>query len=296
MSGRTPEIRMYTDGGCRPNPGPGGWGVVILLPGGEVRELSGSAEETTNNRMELTAAIAGLRSLEAPAAVSLYTDSEYLRKGITRWLPRWRESDWQTAGRSDVKNRDLWEELEAELERHRVGWHWVKGHAGDRWNERADALAAAAIPRPPSPVGDPGAVHLFAAAVYSGKSGSGAWAVVLSFGERERVVTGREEGTSPNRMQLAAAVAGLDALTRPMRVHLYTASDYLHDGATAWLERWKGRGWQTREGKAVAHGDLWRKLDRLMARHDVRWHVLAAGDRPEAMEQAKAAARQALKG
>lgn len=131
---------MYTDGACRGNPGPGGWGV-LLKHGEHERELCGGEAETTNNRMELSAAIAGLNALKSACEVDLYTDSEYVRKGITEWIENWKKRDWKTAARKPVKNADLWQTLDAAAQRHQVRWHWVKGHAGDPGNERADALA-----------------------------------------------------------------------------------------------------------------------------------------------------------
>jgi ribonuclease HI len=138
------EVVVYTDGACRGNPGPGGWGV-LLKAGDRERELSGGELDTTNNRMELTAAIEALRALRRPCLVALYTDSEYLRKGITEWLPRWRQRGWRTASRKPVKNADLWRMLDELAAEHRIDWHWVKGHSGDPGNERADALANAGL-------------------------------------------------------------------------------------------------------------------------------------------------------
>ena len=138
------SVAIYTDGACSGNPGPGGWGAV-LLSGGHRRELSGAAPDTTNNRMELTAAIRALEALTRPSQVALYTDSTYLRDGITRWLPNWKARGWRTAAKSPVKNRDLWEALDALAHRHDVSWHWVKAHAGNPENERADTLARAAL-------------------------------------------------------------------------------------------------------------------------------------------------------
>ena len=134
------HVVMYTDGACRGNPGPGGWGV-LLKHGEHERELCGGEAETTNNRMELSAAIAGLNALKSACEVDLYTDSEYVRKGITEWIENWKKRDWKTAARKPVKNADLWQTLDAAAQRHQVRWHWVKGHAGDPGNERADALA-----------------------------------------------------------------------------------------------------------------------------------------------------------
>ncbi|MCS5563016.1 MAG: ribonuclease HI [Oleiphilaceae bacterium] len=137
MSGK---VILYTDGACKGNPGPGGWGVVLRY--GDVRKtLHGGERNTTNNRMELMAAIRGLAALKRPCDVELYTDSQYVRKGITEWLSGWKRNGWKTAAKKPVKNDDLWRELDAETARHRVNWHWVKGHAGIPDNELADELA-----------------------------------------------------------------------------------------------------------------------------------------------------------
>lgn len=134
------EVTIYTDGACRGNPGPGGWGVW-LQSGEHSRELFGGAENTTNNRMELTAAIRALQALNQPCTVALYTDSEYVRKGITEWIDGWKRKGWKTAGRKPVKNADLWRELDELAAAQNVEWHWVKGHSGDIGNEKADELA-----------------------------------------------------------------------------------------------------------------------------------------------------------
>ncbi|MBV6417014.1 MAG: Ribonuclease HI [Steroidobacteraceae bacterium] len=138
------SVTIYTDGACRGNPGPGGWGA-LLLAGDHRRELSGAEPATTNNRMELTAVIRALEALKRPVAARLYTDSEYVRRGISEWLPAWKARGWKTAAKKPVKNQDLWEMLDAAASRHRVEWHWVKAHAGIEGNERVDALANLAI-------------------------------------------------------------------------------------------------------------------------------------------------------
>ena len=137
-------VTIYTDGACRGNPGPGGWGAVMSCDD-RYRELSGAHPATTNNRMELTAAIRALEALKRPSDVDLYTDSTYVRDGITQWLPNWKARGWRTATKSRVKNRDLWEALDALAQRHDVRWHWVRGHAGNPANERADTLAREAL-------------------------------------------------------------------------------------------------------------------------------------------------------
>ena len=137
-------VEVFTDGGCRGNPGPGGWGAVLRF-GGHERELMGSEENTTNNRMELLAAISALEAMIEPCAVVLTTDSTYVKDGITRWIRSWKANGWKTAAKKAVKNKDLWERLDAECLRHKVDWRWVKGHAGHPENERADGLANLAM-------------------------------------------------------------------------------------------------------------------------------------------------------
>ncbi len=139
-------IDIYTDGACSGNPGPGGWGSVLLW-GDHRRELSGGDTNTTNNRMEMLAVIRALEALKKPSAVRLFTDSTYVMKGINEWLPQWKRRNWLTAARQPVKNVELWQELEAAIQPHRVQWNWVKGHSGVPENERADELARLAIPR-----------------------------------------------------------------------------------------------------------------------------------------------------
>ena len=133
-------VRIYTDGACKGNPGPGGWGA-LLRSGSHERELYGGDPATTNNRMELTAVIRALAALKRPSEVEVYTDSEYVKKGITEWLAAWKRRGWKTADRKPVKNADLWRALDEAAARHHVRWHWVRGHAGHPENERADALA-----------------------------------------------------------------------------------------------------------------------------------------------------------
>jgi ribonuclease HI len=138
------EVQIFTDGACSGNPGPGGW-AAILRYGNVEREISGAEPATTNNRMELFAAIAALEALKRPCTVDLYTDSQYLRDGITKWLPLWKARAWRTANKKPVKNIDLWQRLDTAAAPHRVEWHWVRGHAGHPENDRVDALARAAI-------------------------------------------------------------------------------------------------------------------------------------------------------
>jgi ribonuclease HI len=140
------RVELYTDGACSGNPGPGGWGALLLY-GDHRRELCGGEPSTTNNRMELMAVIEGVRALKRSVPLTIYTDSVYVMKGITEWIAGWKRNGWKTAAKKPVKNEDLWRELDRVLEEHDVKWQWVKGHAGNPGNERADELARAGIPR-----------------------------------------------------------------------------------------------------------------------------------------------------
>jgi ribonuclease HI len=145
MNPQHDTITIYTDGACKGNPGPGGWGAW-LSGGGHEKELWGGEAVTTNNRMELTAVIEALSALKRPSEVVIHTDSQYVRQGITEWIHNWKKRGWQTANKQPVKNVDLWQRLEAIAATHQVQWRWVKGHAGDPGNERADALANRGVP------------------------------------------------------------------------------------------------------------------------------------------------------
>jgi ribonuclease HI len=146
MDSEPEAVEIWTDGGCKPNPGPGGWAAILKFRG-TVKELSGGETETTNNRMELTAAAAALEALKRPCVIKLHTDSEYVKNGITRWHTGWVRKNWRTAGGDPVKNMDLWRRLLDAAKPHTIDWRWVRGHAGDEMNERADVLATQARER-----------------------------------------------------------------------------------------------------------------------------------------------------
>jgi len=140
-----PEVTIYTDGACQDNPGPGGW-AALLIYGQHTKTLFGGEKNTTNNRMELRAALEALRALDQPCQVTVYTDSEYLKKGITEWMPSWKRRNWRRKG-GELANVDLWMKLDEEITRHDIDWRWVRGHAGNVYNERVDQLARRAIPK-----------------------------------------------------------------------------------------------------------------------------------------------------
>lgn len=139
------SVRIYADGACKGNPGPGGWGVLLIY-GGHERELFGGEPLTTNNRMELTAVIRGLEALKRSSTVEVYTDSQYVQQGMTSWIANWKRRGWMTSDRKPVRNVDLWKRLDELMIGHQVAWHWVRGHAGHAQNERADALANRGVP------------------------------------------------------------------------------------------------------------------------------------------------------
>ncbi len=302
-----PKVTIYTDGGCQPNPGPGGWAAILLPQPGDPVELSGRAEDSTNNRMEITAALEALQSLETPSDVELITDSTYLKNGITQWISGWRRRGWRTASKQPVKNQDLWQALDRATQRHQIRWRWTKGHAGDRWNERADELAtqargdAAETPKPVLPLADEGAVHAFLGASWSGKHRRGGWGVVLTFDGMQRELSGRVEDGTANSAHLFSADQALAALKRPIPVHLYTVSDYLQRGATSWLEGWKRNRWQTASGNPVASRELWLQLDQRIRRLEgqgrtLEWHLVDRTEAPTELERARELARTAQNG
>ncbi len=294
-----PKITLYTDGACSPNPGIGGWGVVFLSQGRLLEEISGRDEETTNNRMELTAALRGLQQLKEPHNITLITDSTYVKNGITTWIHGWQRRGWLTADKQPVKNRDLWEGLAKEIKRHRVDWQWVKGHSENRWNERVDALAVAARSTSPVtpdaspvPLPDDDRITIFSGITFAPSRQLGSWAILLSYRHHLKLIGGAEQGSSANQFHLLAAVAGLSALKRELPVTLYTTSGYLRDGVHSWLDGWRQRGWLTSEGKAVSNTALWQQLVPLVRRYEVEVQVVSRKDGFCLMQEAKELARE----
>ncbi len=279
---RDERREVFTDGGANPNPGPGGWAAVIRDPTTErVRELAGGEPDTTNNRMELTAAIRALESLDEAVAVDLFTDSTYLRQGITKWLPGWIRRNWQrfdSRGQAHpVKNVDLWQRLGDLDARRQIRWHWVRGHAGHLHNERADELATSEIAKLKSTSSRAGT--LVTASNCEGRSerltepsdieavirvvcrgDRGAWAAGLTEGGEATSMTGQSASTTANRLELEAALAVLRKVPKGRRLAV-RSGDYLRRGASEWLADWKRRGFRTSSGAPVKNPDLWRQLD-----------------------------------
>lgn len=289
---------IYTDGGASPNPGPGGWAAVILDPAGDREEISGGAPSTTNNRMELMAAISALAHLGAPSAVELYTDSQYVRHGITSWLARWRAQGWRRRDGGSVKNVDLWRRLEGLDRRHRVSWHWVKGHAGNEWNERVDALASAEIAaRGGGAAAEPGSdeavpadsTRIFLKVRCVGSRGAWVAEVVTPAGKVERF--GEAEDTTPNRLELECVLELLGSLPPGRPAAVYTGNDYLRRGAALWIHAWKRNRWRTKTGKPVKNAELWHRLDRQLEERRVQWPA-PTGDAGERLRELKERVRE----
>ncbi len=292
MSDELPQVQVYTDGSCSPNPGRGGWGVVIIDADEQTRTLKGSEENSTNNRMELTAAIHALQELTEPHCVELFTDSKYVKNGINEWLANWKQRGWITAVGEEVRNRDLWQTLAEEIERHTVSWNWVKGHGSNRWNILADKLAGSVRQHTLLPLDDENAVHIFLAITWRQKKLAGAWAGVMQYRNHYRVIGSvRREGTG-NSLHIFSAATALQELKRNIPVHVYTTSGYLKDGAGSWLNQWRNRDWQTREGLAVSNREEWQRLSVLLDRCRVTFHLIDKEQPPCHVASAKEIAKE----
>ncbi len=283
-------VKMYTDGSCSPNPGPGGWAAVLLFTESEkLVELQGAELSATNNRMELLAALKGLQSLEECCEVEVLTDSRYLQQGISCWLARWEKNGWKTADDQAVKNRDLWQQLAEQLKRHRLRWNWIKGHAGDNWNSRADELAGAARKslRQESEEESGDKVHLYPAVTWKKSLGAGAWATILRYRGHYRVIGGHARETTANRLYLQAVIEALQTLKRPLPVIVHTRSGYLRDGLQTWVIGWQQRNWRTREGLVIRNDDLWRELARQKKILEIRVATVSPETPPCPSQEAK---------
>ncbi len=288
-----PKVTIYTDGSCKPNPGSGGWGAVIIFSDDDnCEKLQGRESETTNNRMELMAPIEALKSLKDPHEVTLVTDSTYLKNGITVWIHDWKSRGWVTREKQPVKNRDLWNALHEEMQRHRISWEWVKGHAGNKWNELADHLAASGREYRALPLENNQAVHIFIGITWKHSTGNGAWSLVLNYRHHMKILGGRVENTTANRLYIETAAKGLKSLKRPLPVYLYTSSGYLKDGVQSWLPGWMRRNWVTRDGKEVSNKTQWRELKSLLDSMDVQIFLAEKDKLPCLLQEAKELARE----
>lgn len=297
----SPAVTVYTDGGCDPNPGPGGWAAILRYEDREV-VLGGNAPHSTNNRMEIEAAIAALAYLagrHGSCQIDLHTDSRYLRQGITGWVDDWYARGWKTKGGQPVKNQGLWQRLYELAHTHQVSWHWVRGHAGDPLNERADLLVHAARARlgetenpgehaqtAPLDTAEP-PVELSVGVSCLDANGPGAWAVVVREGASRAVLHGQRREATSNALYLEAALQGLRAVRDRRPVTVYAASDYLIRGASEWAPRWQRSGWRTRGGSEVQNREAWEALLEAARPHRVSWQLAQRSDQEDDVSEAK---------
>lgn len=255
-----PHITIYTDGGADPNPGPGGWAAILIHPQRE-HELSGGEADTTNNRMELTAAIEALKALTTACAIDFYTDSEYLRKGITEWIDGWVKKGW-----GEIKNVDLWQALHKLVQQHEIKWHWVKGHAGNRYNERADQLASAEIRKlkgVPEAATDRTHVYMQIA----GKGTTFGWAAAIVRDGQAEIWQGGHPTISVNHFSLWAVLQIIERLPSDEPIQFFSNNSYLVDGITQWVNGWRKANWQ----KDIKFKEDWQRLDALNQSRDILW-------------------------
>jgi len=278
-------VIIYSDGGADPNPGIGGW-AALLRYGDREKTLTGNAPKTTNNRMEMQAAISALGALRRPCRVEFHTDSEYLRRGITGGVEKWAAAGWKTKAGRPVPNADLWQELRELVKKHRINWYWVQGHSGDPSNERVDRLAREArLAITPRIDLESDVPRLYLRASCKGNPGPGRWAVALESNGQWEEYSGGDSRTTNNRMELTAALEGLLLLEPGSRVQIFTTSDYLYQGITRWTAGWRAKDWRKNDGQPVANADLWRPLVELSTNYQLEW-VNAKNQRLEGLERA----------
>ncbi len=289
------KVTIYSDGGADPNPGIGGW-AAILQSGDHEKVLTGNAPSTTNNRMELQAAVAALKALKRPSQVDFYTDSEYLRLGISEWISSWQASGWKRKGKP-IPNSDLWQTLWPLVQGHEIEWHWVKGHSGNPLNERVDQLARnARLELMPEPELPKDVLRMYVRGTCRGNPGPGAWAVVLETAEATEQSSGSVPRTTNNRMELLAVLEGLRLVKPGNSVYVITTSDYVYMGATKWIHGWRRREWKKRDGKPIGNRDLWLALDQMLGIHNISW-LSAKGqlDKYRGLQEAGALAAETIK-
>ena len=290
------KVIIYSDGGADPNPGIGGW-AAILLYGNREKVLTGNAPLTTNNQMELQAAIAALQALTRPAEIEFHTDSEYVRRGITEWIDSWIKKGWMK-GSKPILNRELWQELHALTQQHTIEWHWVKGHAGDPLNERVDQLARnARLEISPAGLATSDTSRFYIQVSCLGNPGPGGWGLVWDGATTGlQTVSGFVPQTTNNRLELMAAIEALKMVGSGRVAQIFTTSDYLFQGARQWLPGWRSRQWHKKDGQAIANADLWQALDRFLDHTNIQWISLKGvsdGEHLSYLNQAEQLAREA---
>lgn len=262
------KITLYTDGACSGNPGPGGWGAILVASdeAGNVlkeMELSGGEANTTNNRMELTAVIEGLKQLKRPTAVRVVSDSQYVVNTMTRGWKR-------------KANHDLWRQLDDLARQHTITWEYVKGHAGHEYNERADQLATAAIKQVygKNNHSQNSQQITHSAVVYIALKMShkrGRWGILIITSDGELTLSDWLDDVTENRLALVATLDALQNLLPHTEATIYIDSDYVLNGMTNWIHGWRKRNWRKSDGQPVMHDDLWKRIDELARKHQLTW-------------------------
>jgi len=298
------KIHIYTDGACQSNPGPGGWGAIILYPDTPPHEINGGEKHTTNNQMELTAVINALETIKnTQNQIVLFTDSQYVKNGVTNWIDNWKKNNWKTSLNTPVKNQVLWQKLDTCAKDLNIQWEWVRGHAGNQWNESADQLARSAVPNVEPheekkikkfPIDDPDAIHIFTAIAYSSKNKSGAWAAYLRYKTHTKSISEKVEHMSSNQIHICSAIGGLQLIKKQYPIHLYTLSDYLKDGASRWIRHWQKNNWKTKEGDPVKHKELWIALEHICRAYHIKWHRVSKKSLPRELKMIKGMAQKCL--
>jgi len=289
------NVTIYSDGGSDPNPGIGGWAAILQF-GEHEKVVTGNDPQTTNNRMELQAAIGALRVLKRPCSVTFFTDSQYVRKGITQWIEGWSANGWMNKAGKPIQNSDLWRGLWPLVKRHEIEWNWVKGHAGNPLNERVDRLARQArLDITPADVIDEDVPKLFVRSSCKGNPGPGGWGAVLEEADGETTQSsGSAVATTNNRMELTAVIEGILLLSPNSTIQIFTTSDYLFQGITKWIYGWRKRNWQKKDGKPVANAELWQALDQVSEQYSIHW-LNAKGQKHQSLEDAGKLAVEAVK-
>lgn len=278
MNPELPYLEIYTDGGCDPNPGPGGWAAILIFPGKNAeKELSGWEILTTNNRMELTAAIEALKTLKQPCRIELYTDSDYLKRGITEWISKWKQQNWMRKD-GEIPNSDLWQELDALCKQHEINWQWVKGHAGNKYNERADELASAAMPRAEQKI-NPAAnrIYLRVSDEEVRRTCSRGWAACIVRDGDEEYLSGGHPAASPNHFALFAVLEVLNQFQDERPIQFFIPNKFLYDGITGWVNGWRDGGWVKPENFRAE----WKALDKLDRSREIEWIFMRHPMSPE---------------
>jgi ribonuclease HI len=284
-----PQVTIYTDGGADPNPGPGGWGAVLIF-GDQQRELSGGEAETTNNRMELTAALEALKSLSDSHQIDLYLDSTYVLNGLKRYLSAWKEWGLMPKG---IPNDDLWIALVGAASKHQINFNWVRGHTGVEHNERADQLATLAMPVV-KPQLDAEAISIYfkMAGPEGANFGTFGWAARIIQPGQEQILTGRKMKATPNHFSLQVILEILTLFAEQDHFQVFCDNSYLYDGAVQWMAGWKKSGWK----KPNKFKEDWQVLDDWMSRKQITWIKVKAHDVPTAFDGLKELAQAARDG